>query len=93
MTMPEHIVSRKLYLVVCAILLTLTLVTWGAAQMDLGRWNILLALAIAFSKAGLVALFFMHVRDSPRLTQLALVAGVFWLGILLLLTMSDYLTR
>lgn len=91
--MPEHIVSRKLYLVVCAILLTLTLVTWGAAQMDLGRWNILLALAIAFSKAGLVALFFMHVRDSPRLTQLALVAGVFWLGILLLLTMSDYLTR
>ncbi|MBI3896418.1 MAG: cytochrome C oxidase subunit IV family protein [Acidobacteria bacterium] len=91
--MPEHIVSRKLYFLICGILLSLTLLTWGVALINLGRWNIVLALAIAFSKATLVALFFMHLRYSPRRTQLTLVAGLFWLGILLLLTMSDYLTR
>ena len=91
--MAEHIVPRRIYLLVCAILLVLTLLTWRLALIDLGRWNVVAALTIAFCKATLVALFFMHVRYSPRRTQLVVVAGIFWLGIMILLTMSDYLTR
>jgi cytochrome c oxidase subunit 4 len=89
----EHIVSRRIYLLVCAILLVLTLLTWRLALIDLGRWNVVAALTIAFCKATLVALFFMHVRYSPRRTQLVVVAGMFWLAIMIVLTMSDYLTR
>ena len=51
------------------------------------------ALAIAVFKATLVVLFFMHVKYSTRLTWAVVVGSVFWLGILLVLTMSDYLTR
>lgn len=91
--MAEHIVSRRIYLLVCAILLVLTLLTWRLALIDLGRWNVVAALTIAFCKATLVALFFMHVRYSPRRTQLVVVAGMFWLAIMIVLTMSDYLTR
>jgi cytochrome c oxidase subunit 4 len=41
----------------------------------------------------LVVLFFMHVKYSTRLTWVVVAASVFWLGILLALTMGDYLTR
>ncbi len=91
--MAEHIVPRRIYLLVCAILLVLTFLTWRLALINLGRWNVVAALIIAFCKATLVALFFMHLRYSPRRTQLVVVAGIFWLGIMILLTMSDYLTR
>ncbi len=91
--MSERIVPKKIYFAICAILLVMTLSTYRAALLDLGRWNVVVALAIAFFKAALVALFFMHVRYSPRRTQLVVAAGIFWLGILLFLTMSDYLTR
>jgi cytochrome c oxidase subunit 4 len=40
-----------------------------------------------------VILFFMHVKYSPRLTWAVVIGSVFWLGILLVLTMGDYLTR
>ena len=49
--------------------------------------------AIAVFKATLVVLFFMHVKYSTRLTWVVVVGSVFWLGILLALTMTDYLTR
>ena len=91
--MPEVIVSRKAYILTCMALLVLTLLTWQAARLDLGRWNIVLAMAIAFTKASLVALFFMHQRYATGRSRLALIAGLFWFGILLLLTFADYFTR
>jgi cytochrome c oxidase subunit 4 len=51
------------------------------------------ALTIAVSKASLVALYFMHVRWSSRLTWVFVGAGVFWLLILIALTLSDVFTR
>jgi cytochrome c oxidase subunit 4 len=52
-----------------------------------------LALAIATVKATLVVLFFMHAKYVPKRTQLVIIAGIFWLGLLLFMTMSDYLSR
>jgi cytochrome c oxidase subunit 4 len=41
----------------------------------------------------LVALFFMHVRHSTKLTKLVVLGGLLWLAILLMLTLSDFTTR
>ena len=91
--MAEHIVPRKIYFAVFAALLVLTLVTVGVAKMDLGRWNVIVALAVAVTKAMLVTLYFMHIKYSKRLTQVVLAAGFLWLLLLFGLTLSDYLTR
>lgn len=91
--MNETIVSRKTYFVIFAALLLLTLTTYGVAFIDLGPGNVVVALAIAVCKALLVALFFMHLRHSPTLLWVVTGGGLFWLGILLALTVSDYLTR
>ncbi len=91
--MPEHIVPRTTYLTIFVILIALTAMSIFVAYLDLGRVNVIVALTIAGIKALLVALFFMHVRYSARLTQVVVVGGVFWLMIMFALTMSDYLTR
>ena len=66
-----HIVPVRVYLTVFALLLALTALTTGAAFVDLGAFNNVVALAIAACKATLVVLFFMHVRYSTRLIGLA----------------------
>ena len=91
--MAEHVTSRKIYFLVFAALIVLTVVTWLVAQVDLGWANDVVALTIAVTKALLVLLFFMHVRYSTRMTILTATAGFFWLAILIGLTLSDYLTR
>ncbi len=92
--MSEHIVSRKIYFTIFGALMVFTLLTVLAARVDLGRqWNTVVALTIAVIKATLVVLYFMHVRYSSRLTWVIVAAGLFWLGILFVLTMSDYSTR
>jgi len=89
----EHLVPRKVYFAVFAALLVLTAITTAVAFTDLGPWNTVVALGIAFVKATLVALFFMHVKYSPRLTQVVVAGGIFWLAILIVLTLSDFMTR
>jgi cytochrome c oxidase subunit 4 len=91
--MSEHIVPRRIYVLVWVALLLLTLLTTFAATVDLGVLNGPVALTIACLKMTLVILFFMHVKYSTRLTWLIILAAFFWLGILLTLTMNDYLTR
>jgi cytochrome c oxidase subunit 4 len=70
-----------------------TAITVWAAFKNLGQFNIVIALAIATFKATLVVLYFMHARYSPKRTQLVIVCSVFWLAIMLALTLSDYQTR
>jgi cytochrome c oxidase subunit IV len=91
--MTEHIVPKRTYYAVFLVLLACTYITWQVAFFDLGPLNTIAALTIAVFKAVLVVLFFMHVRYSTRLTWIVVLAGVFWLGILLALTFGDYLTR
>lgn len=91
--MSGHQVSRKVYFVVGFALLVLFLLTVGVAYIDLGAFNIVVAMAIATFKAILVVLYFMHVRYSSRVTWVFVSASFFWLVILLVLTLSDYVTR
>jgi cytochrome c oxidase subunit IV len=91
--MSAHIGSLKVYFGVFMVLMVGTAITIYAAFLDLGMFNAPVALVIATIKAIFVVLFFMHVKDSDRLTKIAVSAGVFWLAVLLLLTMTDFLSR
>ena len=91
--MSEHIDSIKTYAAVWIGLLILTGVTTAVAYVDLGSFSVVVALFIAFCKTMLVALFFMHIRHSTRLTRLVVIGGLLWLSILLVFTMADVVTR
>jgi cytochrome c oxidase subunit 4 len=68
------------------------LTVWAAFQ-NFGQFNIVIALGIATIKATLVVLYFMHARYSPKRTQLVIVCAIFWLAIMLGMTLSDYNSR
>ena len=91
--MHEDIIPAKVYVLVFAALCLMTVLTYGVALIDLGWANPIVALSLASAKALLVVLYFMHVRYSTRLTWLVAGSGLFWLAILFVLTLSDYLTR
>jgi cytochrome c oxidase subunit 4 len=92
--MSEHIVPRKTYYIVWALLMALMIITAALSRVPLGEWNTVIALTIATVKALLVLLFFMHLKyENYRITWVAVIGGFFWLFLLLGLTMTDYLTR
>jgi cytochrome c oxidase subunit IV len=85
--------SAGRYYVVYGVLIILTIATVSLSFCDLRAWHTIVGLAIATGKAVLVLLFFMHLLHSARITWLALFAGLFWVAILLGLTLTDYMTR
>ena len=89
----EKVVQPKVYLGTCVALLALLALTWTIAYVDLGPFNLIIVLAIAITKALLIALFFMHIKGGSRVLRLAAVAGVMWLLILISLTLTDYISR
>src|SRR5262245_37453292 len=91
--MSDHVVPTKIYYAIFIVLMVCTAITVAVAFVDLGPLNTIVAMTIAVFKATLVVLFFMHVKYSTRLTWAVVVGSVFWLAILLALTMADYLTR
>ncbi|HEV3163039.1 MAG TPA: cytochrome C oxidase subunit IV family protein [Isosphaeraceae bacterium] len=91
--MIQHTVPLRTNLVIFSTLVVLLMVTIGAAYTDLGPLNTVVAIAIAVCKALLIMLYFMHLRFSNRLTWVFAGAAFLWLGILIALSMSDFLTR
>ena len=91
--MSETHVPLRVYYTVFGALLVLTVVTVGVSLVDLGPLSTVVALVIAATKASLVILFFMHVRYGPRLVWVFVSGGFFWLALLILLTMSDIVSR
>jgi len=88
-----HVVPVRTYLLVFFALMAGTALTTAVAYIDLGRWNTVVALAIAVTKMTLVILFFMHVKYATGLTRIVILCGFFWLAIMVALTLSDELTR
>jgi cytochrome c oxidase subunit IV len=91
--MSEHIVPVKIYYGVFGALMFFTVLTYFAATIDLGSFNLVVALAIAIIKATLVILFFMHVKYSTTLTKAIVASGFFFFLIMIFFTMNDLLTR
>ncbi|HZU35058.1 MAG TPA: cytochrome C oxidase subunit IV family protein [Gemmataceae bacterium] len=95
MTSHAHSTSIRPYVIVWAILICMTILTAAVSFFELGTtvWHLIIALVIATFKASLVILFFMHAASSSRLTWIVIVCAVFFLGILFLLTLTDYMSR
>ncbi|MBV9501066.1 MAG: cytochrome C oxidase subunit IV family protein [Acidobacteriaceae bacterium] len=88
-----HIPKVRTLVLVWLALICLTGMTTAVSYLELGWMNIVIALLIAVSKASMVAWIFMGVRHTTSLTKLFVVAGLVWLGIMILITASDYNTR
>ena len=88
-----HIPQIRILIAVWAALIFFTGLTSAVSYLELGIFNIIVALLIAVTKASLVAWIFMGVRYTTTLTKLFVVAGLVWLSILVLVTFSDYSSR
>ena len=89
----SHISPKRTYLAIFGALMALTALTVYVAFRHLGVFNFPVAISIAFLKASLVVLFFMHVKYSSKLTKLLVGSTFFFLAALFGLTMTDYLSR
>jgi cytochrome c oxidase subunit 4 len=89
----HHQASLTTYFVVFFTLMILTVLTVWVSRVDLGVMNTAVAMTIAIAKATVVILWFMHVIHSPRMTWIVVISSFLWLGVLFVLTFSDYLTR
>lgn len=85
--------SARSYLLTGIALLGFLALTIAAAYANLGPLNTIVAMVISLAKGALIILFFMHLRYSKPLLWVFAGAGFFWLGIMLILAMSDYVTR
>ena len=82
-----------LYAVVWVALLVLTATTVAVSYVNLGAWNVVVALALASVKAGLVALFFMHLKYENRLVWGFALTPIYFLILIIAGTLSDTLFR
>jgi cytochrome c oxidase subunit 4 len=89
----HHIVSPAQYAMVFATLLACTALTVFAADINLGVFNPIIALAIASFKGVIVILFFMHVKYQSKLIKVTVGAGFFMFLVLVTMTLSDYISR
>lgn len=80
-------------LAVYGALLVLTVITWAVAQIDLGAMAIVVAVAVAGTKATLVALYFMQLKWDNRVNTMVFLSGITFLVILLGLTLIDTTVR
>jgi len=91
--MSGHISPVSLYITIFMSLMVLTTVTVFAAYVDLGAFNFLVAMVIAGFKASLVVWYFMHMKYQSSLTKLTVAIGLFFLAILLSMTLVDYASK
>jgi cytochrome c oxidase subunit IV len=94
MSSSGHIIGNRFtYFLVFVALMVGTAITVAVTYVHLGWLNLPLALAIATTKALLVIMFFMHLKDHPKLIKVTFAAAFFFFAILVAHTLSDYLSR
>jgi len=91
--MAGHVSPKSTYYAIFAALMVLTGVTVAVAYVNLGSFNFPVAIGIAITKATLVVLFFMHAKYSSQLTKLFVGTALFFLIVLLGLSLTDYMSR
>ncbi len=89
----DHVTPLKIYLGTGSALLILTAVTVAVSRINLGGWNVVVALGIATLKASLVALFFMHLLYDKKIYLTIFLISIVFLGVFLILTMFDTMER
>ncbi len=82
----------NLFMVYAAIII-LTLVSVGLSSIGLGKFSLPIQLAIGSIQAGIVGFYFMHLRQGDRVVILTALSSIFWMMILFILFLTDYMTR
>ena len=94
MSSTAHVIGNRFtYFMVFLALMVGTALTVAVTYVHLGWLNLPVALAIAVTKAMLVIMFFMHLKDHPKLIKVTFCSAFFFLLILVAITLSDYLSR
>lgn len=89
----NHILSYRKLATILGALLVLTLVTIGVSYLDMGVFNVPIALAIASTKATLVLLFFMHLKYEGKAINISFISTVIFLAIMISFTFWDVAFR
>lgn len=89
----ERALNLGPYVIAWGVVLLLTVVTYGTSHMDLGSYAVPVGLVIAVAQSGIVALWFMHLKDETGAIPLVLGIVVVFFGLLLALSLVDVLTR
>jgi cytochrome c oxidase subunit 4 len=79
--------------IVFALVIGLALANIGLSSLGLGKFALPMQLAIGCVQAGLVAYYFMHLRQGDKVVILTALSSIFWMGILFVLFLADYKTR
>jgi cytochrome c oxidase subunit 4 len=83
----------RIYILNGVALLGLLALTIAASYLKLGVLNAIVTASISVVSTALILLFYMHVRRSKPLLWFFVGAGFFWLAIMFVLALSDFLTR
>lgn len=89
----EHIVPYKTLLIVLFVLVLLTLTSVALTQIYLGTLTVVLALLIAAFKSSFVLRIFMHLKSDNRMFSVAVMAVIVLIGVVIFVTLLDYLYR
>jgi len=89
----HHIVPLSVYVGIGLTLFTLTIVTVAVSFIDLGGFNVVVALLVAAFKASLVALIYMHLKYDKKIYAVVFILAILFLALFIVLTMFDVATR
>ena len=84
-----HVMRRRVLFRVLAALLVLTYVTVAVTSFDFGRWNLVVAMAIAVVKASLVLMFFMHLKYDKPFNGLILIVSLALVALFIVIALDD----
>ncbi|MEM4360281.1 MAG: cytochrome C oxidase subunit IV family protein [Candidatus Bilamarchaeaceae archaeon] len=82
----------SLYIVWLVVLVLVFLNVW-LSSVGLGRNTLFFQLAISAVQISLVGYYFMHLKRRDKVVALTAIASVFWVAILFILMLSDYMSR
>jgi len=89
----HHLTSYKTYILVWILLMVMTAITVYVSYVDLGLFNIVIAMSVASIKASVVALFFMHLKFEDGITWGFALFPLSLLFLLIGMTILDTFTR
>ena len=88
-----HVLSLKIYLGIGGLLIFHTAITVLVAQVNLGAWNLAVAMMIAASKGTFVLLFFMHLKYDNNIYSILFLLSVLTLAVFIIFILFDTLNR
>ncbi len=89
----EHISPVSTYVKVFVALLVLTALTYGVSYMDLGNASLPVAMLVAFAKASLVCMYFMHLKYDDRYNVFVFISTILFVAIFFAFTIFDLVQR